>query len=229
MDGRPGSFREKVCETYAFLKSAHTPKSVADRQLPLVGYEGDLVPVGEYHAKYRDLIADLAAWRLVNTWAYPTQFQPTYESTDSWLRTQVLDVADRVMFLVRDRATDTIVGHVGFAQALDENKSVKLDNCMRGVKTGYPGIMSCALRALISWAEHCLGAEVIRVPVFRDNIHMLAFLERIGFQHAELLPLRRHEEPGRVCYRPVAHSDTAPPDKYHQGMIYRTSSARRAA
>jgi perosamine synthetase len=229
MDGRPKAFREKVCQTYAFLKSAHTVQSVADRRLPLAGHEGDLVPLCEYHAKDRGLIADLAAWRRINNWAYPTQFQATYESTASWLRTQVLDVEDRIMFLVSDRPTGTVVGHIGFAQAQEEEKSVKLDNCMRGLKSGYPGIMSSAMRSLISWAERCLGAEEIRVPVFQDNVHMLAFLNRRGFQKAKVLALRRHVEPGRVCYRPIADDDPAPPDKYHQWMIYKMGGARPAA
>jgi RimJ/RimL family protein N-acetyltransferase len=229
MDNRPQGFREKVCETYAFLKSAHTAESVAVRRLPLTGYEADLVPVGEYHAKDQCLIADLAAWRLINNWAYPTQFQPTFNSTASWLRTQVLDVEDRIMFLVCDRPTGTVVGHIGFGQALDEGKSVKLDNCMRGIKTGYPGIMSSAMRTLMLWAEDCLGAQEIRVPVFQDNAHMLTFLERFGFHRAELLGLRRHDESGRVCYLPIADDDPAPPDKFHQRMICRLRQARPAA
>jgi RimJ/RimL family protein N-acetyltransferase len=229
MNGQPKNFREIVCETYAFLKSARTAQSLADRRLALVGYEGDLVPVCEYHAGDRDLIADLAAWRQVNNWAYPTQFQPTFESTASWLRTQVLDAEDRIMFLVCERPTRTVVGHVGFAQASNENRSIKLDNCMRGVKAGCRGIMSGALRTLISWPDYCLGAELIHVPVFGDNVHMLAFLRRLGFQEAELIALRRQEESGRICYRPLAVHDVAPPDKYHQRMIYRPGGVQSAA
>jgi RimJ/RimL family protein N-acetyltransferase len=229
MDGRAKSFREIVCETYAFLKAADTASGVADRRMPLVGYPGELIPVCDYHLKDDRLITDLAAWRLINNWAYPTQFQPTYESTACWLRSLVLNVEDRMMFLVCDRPTGTVVGHLGFAQALDQERSLKLDNCMRGVKTGYQGIMSSAMRTLMSWAQHCLGADEIRVPVFRDNVHMLAFLDRLGFQQAELVALRRHEDKGRVCYRPVANDDPAPPDKYHQRMIYRMDRSRRAA
>jgi RimJ/RimL family protein N-acetyltransferase len=229
MVDRLKGFREKVCETYAFLKSAQTAESVAVRRLPLARYEGDLVPVSEYHANDRQLIADLTTWRSINNWAYPTQFQPTFDSTASWLRGQVLDAADRIMFLVCDRPTGTVLGHIGFAEAVDEGKSVKLDNCMRGVRTGYPGIMSSAMRALMLWAEDCLGAREIRVPVFHDNSHMLTFLERFGFYRAELVGLRRQEEAGRVCYRPIADDDRAPPDKYHQRMIYRVIRAQRAA
>jgi len=228
MDGRSKAFRKNVCETFAFLKAAHTAQEAADRRLPLAGYEADLVPVCEYHANDRSLIAKLAAWRLVNNWAYPTQFQPTYESTASWLRNQVLNVEDRIMFLVCDRPPAVVVGHIGFAQARDDEQSLKIDNCMRGVKGGYPGIMSSGARALISWAKDSLQARLIVVPVFQDNMHMIQFLARLGFQKGPVTPLRGHEEPGRLCYRPLATGDLGPPDKCHQHMVY-TTHGRSAA
>jgi hypothetical protein len=45
-------------------------------------------------------IAALARWRAANEFAYPTRF----EGTATWLRDRVLNVPDRIMFLVHDPA-----------------------------------------------------------------------------------------------------------------------------
>ena len=237
MDQAIATYKEAVRSTFSYLKQAVHPDQLRERRIPLApgagcpaapnadtglrafGAANALVPVGELHAGDSDLIATLARWREQNTFWYPTQFRVTLEGTAAWLRSQVLDVEDRILFLVMD-GQETPVGHLGLAQAVNDRRDLKVDNVMRGERGCRPGIMSRALRTMLDWAEQTLGPRLIYLPVFRDNEHAIRFYRRLGFRDERLVPLRRHQEADRVCYRPLAEDDRAAPDRYHLRMTY---------
>src|SRR5262249_15594794 len=137
---------------------------------------------------------------------YPSQFVATPASTTAWLRDRVLAVPDRMLFLVVNRF-GRAVGHMGFAGAVNEDRSLEMDNIVRGVKSGDPGIMGCAVRTVMNWAEEKLGPREIYLRVFEDNAHAIAFYERLGFVRDRLLPLTRHADGPNVSYRPTAEGE----------------------
>jgi RimJ/RimL family protein N-acetyltransferase len=128
-------------------------------------------------------------------------------------------VEDRIMFLVAD-GDGTLVGHLGLAHAVNDHRDLKVDNVMRGPHDCRPGIMSAALRTMLEWAGRTLGPQRFYLPVFSDNEHAIRFYRRLGFQEGRLVPLRRHEEGDRVCYRPLAEGDREAPDRHHLLMSY---------
>jgi perosamine synthetase len=160
---------------------------------------GSLTPVCSVHVDDAELIEALAAWRERNMAAYPTQFPVSVNGTSEWLRERVLAVPDRVMFLVTEPG-GRLVGHAGFADALNEEHSVRVDNVMRGVDGGPPGMMSMALLSLLVWVRETVAPRIIWVKVFSDNERAIRFFRRLGFRDESLIALRRQLRGQRLEY-----------------------------
>jgi len=208
-----------VRKNFSFLKETTQLDDLFVKSIPLAYDAGFLVPICELHLTDKELIAKLAQWRTENAFAYPTQFPVTIAGTTAWLRSGLLDVEDRILFLVLDRYGSPI-GHLGFANALNDAGEMEIDNVVRGVKDGYPGIMSNAMEALLDWAEEIIGSRIIRLRVFSDNHHAIKFYRKLGFKDEHLLPLRRQEKGERIEYYPLAKDDFDAPDKYFLRMVY---------
>ena len=213
------NYKKAVRKNFSFMKQTSRFDDLLAKSIHLAESEGYLVPVCELHATDNKIIATLAQWRKENAFAYPTQFTVTNAGTASWLRSQVLDVEDRILFLVLDKHGNPI-GHMGFAHAINDEGEMEFDNIVRGVKNVLAGLMSHAAEALLNWAEETIGPHAIYLRVFRDNHHAIEFYHRLGFRDDVLLPLRRHVDGDKVNYQPLAENDKAPPDQYHLRMIY---------
>jgi len=206
-----------VTRTFAFLKQTARLDDLYARSLGLEANRGFLLPVCELHLSDEALIRDLAAWRAANQEAFPTRFPVTVDGTAAWLRTRLLDVPDRILFVVVD-AHGNRVGHVGLAGTAD-GSAIEIDNVVRGVTGLRPGIMSSALQALLEWTEEHLAPPAIALRVFRDNAHAIAFYRRLGFVDDAVLPLRRRESGATVAYEPAGATDD--PDAFFLRMVYR--------
>ena len=179
------------------------------RSIPLPS-GGALLPVCELHADDERLISDLARWRAAAQFAFPTRFPVSTVGTRRWLRAGLLDVADRVLFLVCDRHGHA-VGHLGFAAAAAEDGSMEIDNVVRGERAVAPGLMGEALDALIAWAEELFAPERILLHVFDDNSHAIGFYRRHGFHDAGRVPLVRTVDGDREVLHPVRRRRRATP------------------
>jgi perosamine synthetase len=207
-------FRVAVRDELAFMKAATTLEELVARSIPLAAGAGMLVPICELHAEDERLIATLARWREENAFAFPTQFQVTHSGTATWLRREVLDVPDRILFLVQDRFGHT-AGHLGFASAFSGDRSLEVDNVVRGEKAVQPGLMGAALQGLVAWAEDCFRPARIHLRVFADNDHAIGFYRRAGFCDGVRTPLRREVDGDAVRYVP---SRGGPADRWFLGM-----------
>jgi perosamine synthetase len=194
--------REAVTAELAFMKSAATLEELVARSVPLAGGAGMLVPVCELHAADERLIDTLGRWRERSAFAFPTRFPVTREGTARWLRSGVLDVPDRILFLVQDRFGHT-VGHLGFAGAGGDERALEVDNVVRGEPDVQPGLMGAALTGLLEWAQDCFRPDRIHLRVFADNDHAIAFYGRHGFHETARTPLRREEDGDVVRYVPA--------------------------
>lgn len=209
----------QVLDTFADIKSVVEPFSI---DLPFG--KGTLVPVTRLHEGDADLLATCARWRAENAFAFPTQFTVTLEGTARWLRLGLLDVPDRLLFLVR--APDgTLIGHLGFANCAEVPGVMEIDNVVRGVKTGAPGIMSASMQALTDWAQNAFAPRQIFLRVFSHNAHAIAFYERCGYLLDRQLPLQRTEESGRVTFTALPDGDARDPDAFFSRMILRPVAA----
>ena len=207
-------FRAAVRHELAFMKAAATLEELVARSVPLAAGAGMLVPVCELHAGDERLIGALARWREENAFAFPTQFPVTQAGTATWLRHGLLDVPDRILFLVQDRFGHT-VGHLGFASASSTDRSLEVDNVVRGEQGAQPGLMGAALEGLLAWAQDCFRPARIHLRVFADNAHAIGFYRRLGFRDGARTPLRRELDGETVRYVPAAG---APADRWFLGM-----------
>jgi perosamine synthetase len=211
-------FERAIRREFAFLKGTD---SVADLHArALVFDHGLLLPVCELHADDEQLIGALSRWRREHADAFPTQFEVTDVGTARWLRRQLLDVEDRILFLVCDRHGHP-VGHLGFANALGGDREIELDNVVRG-EPGQRGLMSQSVSVLLGWAAEMFGPREVRLRVFDDNRHAVRFYERLGFVARGTTALHRSQEPsgairfstaepGETCDRRwlvMVHTDT---------------------
>lgn len=203
MDPRSNAvYRKAIEELFAFLKTTSAPDDLWSKCIPLEGGAGYLLPVCELHTHDEPLLRELTRWRDENAFAYPTQFKPTLESTRNWLRQRLLDVPDRILFLVTDR-TGRPLGHLGYASCLNDTGTMEIDNVVRGVKEAGPGLFAAAMTAALEWARTMFGPEEIDLRVFEDNDHAVTFYRKLGFRNDTLIPLRREEKPGMISYVPA--------------------------
>jgi perosamine synthetase len=212
-------YQQAVRTNFAFLKQTAQLDDLWAKCIPLKDGTGYLLPVCELHAAEDDLIAMFAKWRAENTEAFPSQFPVTLEGTAAWLRSRLLDVEDRLLFLVMD-PHGTAVGHLGYANCLNDLGEMEIDNVVRGVKESRAGIMGLAMEAVLDWAEEVIGPRRISLRVFRDNERAIGFYRKLGFQDGELIPLRKHLENESVFFRPVEPGDPGRPDQYFLRMVY---------
>ena len=212
-------YQKAVRNNFSFLKQTTSLDDLWAKSIPLKDGAGYLLPVCELHAADEGLIAAFAAWRAGNTEAFPSQFKVTAEGTAAWLRSRLLEVEDRLLFLVTD-PFGKAVGHLGYANSLNERGEMEIDNVVRGVPGARPGIMTIAMQAALDWAEEMIGPRRIILRVFSDNPRAIAFYRNLGFQDGELLPLRKIEEGDSILFRPVAAEDKNPPDRHFMKMVY---------
>ncbi len=216
--------RSAVCycsaaaRSFEFFKRTSLVDDLYAKSLRLPGGAGYLLPTCDLHVDDEALSAELTAWRNADVAAYPSQFTATPASTKAWLRDRVLAAPDRMLFLVANRF-GRIVGHLGFANAINEECTLEMDNIVRGVKTGDAGIMTHAMVALLDWAEEKLGPREIYLRVFETNSHAIAFYEKLGFVRDRLLPLTKHIDGANVNYKPTVAGETA--DTHFLRMTYR--------
>jgi perosamine synthetase len=213
------AYQATVRRHFSFLKETARLDDLLTRSIALPGGIGYLAPVCALHSEDERLLETLARWRNENVFAYPSQFQATVESTRSWLRDRVLAAPDRMLFLVLQKH-GRLIGHMGLANALDDQARLEMDNIVRGVKGRDPGLMAAAMDALLDWTQEMLAPEQIYLRVLDDNAHAIAFYEKLGFALDRLLPLRRHEQEDGVFYRTPAESDRDFPDRHFLRMVY---------
>lgn len=212
-------FKANVTRQFDFLKAATSFIELTTRAIPLPQSGGSLLPLAQLHTADDALISLLAEWRAAHQQAFPTRFPVTEEGTRSWLTKRLLEVPDRLLFLVVNRFGEKI-GHLGLANAHSEDFSVEIDNVVRGKPDLSPGIMSEALCVLVDWSHKNLWPEKIVLRVFQDNEHALRFYTRNGFKAEAQIPLRRKTNGSTESYSELAPGDAAPADAFFCRMAH---------
>lgn len=137
----------------------------------------------------------LTEWRNRFVTAFLTEFQANEERTARWLTEVVARDDSRILFMVDDVNGQTI-GYMGVAFIDWDNRSAEADAIVRGLKAP-PGLMSRAMRTMLSWAQGQLGLTKLGVRVRSDN-RALEFYRKFGFEEVRRNPLRRTVEPDGI-------------------------------
>jgi perosamine synthetase len=202
----PREYTENVRGAFARLKRATEAGDLEEMEL---AGGGVLRPVAELHAGDGATIAAFARWREEAAFAFPDRFEITTEGTARWLRTGLLDAEDRMLWIVLGR-DGRAIGHLGYANALNDRRELEIDNVIRGERGADPGVMGAAMRAMTAWARRTLAPETISLKVLADNLHARSFYRRLGWEEQRRIPLRRSVEPGGVYFDEA--DDGAAPD-----------------
>lgn len=159
---------------------------------------GWLEPIAWADAQRPESTALLAKWREKANPFFPSQFPVTLEGTHRWLVKGLLETADRILFWVKT-ADGRPVGHVGLFRFDFENRSVEVDNIVRGEDGVLPGVMQTAIAAMIDWAFDALGVETTTLRVMSDNERAVKLYRRLGYEEIARIPLKR-EQDGAVVH-----------------------------
>lgn len=124
----------------------------------------------------------LARWRRDNSFAFPSQFRVTVPGTKKWLKNQVIDNPERILFYIYSVTNKRVpIGHLGLASFDFRRNSCEIDNVVRGEKLYHKGLMAMGVRALIKWAQTYLNPKNIYLRVMKDNEHAIKFYRQLGF------------------------------------------------
>ena len=153
------------------------------------GYQASLRPVATQLDYLNELdVASLTSWRNRHVSSFLTEFNATDVQTRRWLTQQVGPDDSRILFMLDDAERKTI-GYMGLAFIDWAAGTAEADAVVRGIDAPR-GLMSQALRTLLSWAQGQLAFNRIGVRVRSDN-PALGFYEKLGFKETHRVSLRR--------------------------------------
>jgi RimJ/RimL family protein N-acetyltransferase len=185
-------FREQVTRFFTAMKDAE--RGDVSWHIPI--YRGSepvarLRPVGR---DFCDVEVDLiACWRNQNREAFLTSSVSTRDSARSWLELQIINRADRILFLA-ETPDGAPFGHIGLTNFNFQIGSCELDNWIRGRGLGIRGGMTLAIRRLMDWVFFDLGAQIQRARVFSNNSNVLQIHHGNGLREEKRVPLVCIEE-----------------------------------
>ncbi|GAG84667.1 unnamed protein product, partial [marine sediment metagenome] len=155
--------------------------------------------LGKDEEKYVKL---LSKWRATNWQAYPTVFKVTEEGTRRWIKDQLINREDRILFMIINLDNQPI-GHLGLSNFDFKKQEAEIDNVVRGVSDVLPGVMAFALNVLIHWSFTTLRLRRLFLRVFSDNERAVKFYERCGFRGVKNIPLHKVSDSEVTKYKEI--------------------------
>jgi RimJ/RimL family protein N-acetyltransferase len=226
MSAAVAAYQARIRTRFATLKSATRYDDLLASSIRLKDNNGYLLCVSELHCEDDEVIRLFAKWR-EEALTFHNKFKVTFESTKRWTRKLLLDVPDRILFLVTDPFGHPI-GHMGFANALNNEGWMEFDNVVRGVQNARPGIMSLATQAILEWAQLTFEPNGFYLRTLDNNLHAIQFYERMGFRRVSQQGLRRIQTEDGFNHVPIPEGDTNPPDRYFVRMNYEPKFINKA-
>lgn len=171
---------------------------------------GRLSPVTLAHCLDTELVRTVTRWRDENRNSFYSQRSPTFGSTASWMRSQLVERNDRLMFLIED-ADGHCIGHCGLTNLDKGTFAAELDGILQGVRTKPRNLVYLAEKTLIGWCFHTLGLQQLTVQILGFNRSSIQLFSRLGFQLSGKIGLRKVEDDGFITYvpDPAANDETA--------------------
>jgi len=216
------TFKQRVLTKFKIIKSENFSSNTSSK-ISIYNNEGEivafLIAIDKSILTSSQLIKLLAIWREKNAFAFPSQFEVTYQGTKTWLDKQLLQNPTRILFLIESLDKKIkFIGHIGLYSFNFKKHSCEIDNVIRGEKSGLKGIMTFALNALIKWTVLELRPAKIYLRVFSDNNRAIELYRRCGFMKYELIPLEKHEKNNMIIWKENKKIKKA--SKYFLKMIY---------
>ena len=154
-----------------------------------------LVPNNEHEILLRvvdeslDTITVLTKWRNQYWDAFPEKFTATIDGTKKWLKEQVLENHDRILFMIFLNGEK--IGHIGTYRYNVEQNSAEIDNVVRAIRDKVKGLMEQVTNFLLDWMFTELKLSKVTLKVFSDNFKAINLYERCGMLTVGMIPLER--------------------------------------
>lgn len=206
------SHRDKVLEIIKRLKSGAASGTSGVPPQGMVR----LQPVTWADADDPTLVRSLAEWRKKANPFFPAQFPVTDEGTHRWLIKSTLEAPERLLFWAIS-ATGEKVGHLGLFRFDFDDRSVELDNVVRGVDV-LPGLMQSAVESLMNWTFETLAMQAMYLRVLYDNERALRLYKRCGFYETMRMPLLREQEGDVIRWVEATGDNRQPVSRYFVTM-----------
>jgi len=132
----------------------------------------------------------LTNWRNQFWDAFPVKFHATRALTKKWLREQVYDKSDRILFLII--LNDIKIGHIGSYRYNSIDNSAQIDNVLRSIRGSVPGLMEKVTTFMINWMFNELHLSKVSLKVFSDNFKAINLYERCGMVTVGMIPLKQN-------------------------------------
>ena len=149
------------------------------------------------------LISKLSKWRKNNAKWFDS-FNVTDEGTLRWLKKNVIDQSDRLLFLVRN-VEKIDIGHMGLYRG-------EADNFIRGESSISKGIMTLSLHEMLYWSFNRLKINKLYLRVFSDNYNAIKFYENCGFKSVGNIKLKKVINGDSIRY--VSLQSNEKPDRF---------------
>jgi RimJ/RimL family protein N-acetyltransferase len=157
-----------------------------------------------------ELIKLLTKWRNANSKWYPTVFEATEKGTKKWLKDQVINADDRILFMV-ETLDGISFGHMGLYRG-------EADNFIRGRQDILAGGMTYALHAMLKWVFDDLNIDELFLRVFLDNKKAISFYKRCGFKEMYKIPLKKTKEKNEIKWEEITGNNTDKAERYFSVM-----------
>ncbi len=210
-------FKSQVLKKISKIKS-HTPPLKIPIYDDTKNMIGALRAITDKSLKNKKDISNLMEWRDKNQKWFPTQVKITYEGTKKWMKEQLLDKEDRILFMIED-TNNTPFGHMGFYRFDYDNFSCAVDNIIRGRDNILPGGMTYALQTLTSWAFSYLKLKKLFLNVFENNERAIKLYQRCGFKDYTKIPLHKHTQNGVTMWEELESNSKKRIDRYYRRMV----------
>jgi len=159
----------------------------------------------------------LTEWRNKYWDAFPAKFKATESGTRKWLREQVIDNQDRILFMIILEGVK--IGHIGTYRYNAGDNSAEIDNVVRAIRDSHPGLMEKVTRSMIKWMFVDVGLSKVRLKVFSDNYKAINLYERCGMLTVGNIPLKRvHTQDGWKWEETQLNTESEYADRYFSIM-----------
>lgn len=203
-----------------FLKKIREIKQKQDSDFARISFNKKQV-VLRVVDKSEDTIQLLTQWRNEFWDAFPVKFISTIPGTRKWLKEQVYDKEDRILFLII--LDGKKIGHIGTYRYDKKENSAEIDNVVRALRQNHPGLMEKVTKFLIHWMLDDLQLSKVKLKVFSDNHKAINLYERCGMLTVGIIPLKRKFTNNGWEWKEIMLKDEEYADRYFSIMEIKKS------
>lgn len=223
-------FKDHVLKVFTRLKK-ETDSDEKNLMIPVLDNSGkrvaDLRTVTEsvLEPSNAKLVEMLAQWRDENNRWFPAQFKVTIDGTRRWIKDQLIDREDRILFWIQ--TSDHVrFGHVGLNRFDFEARHCQMDNLLRGVAGILPEGMVLAYATLRDWSFSTLRVNGLYAVLYDDNMTSKLVNWACGFREKEKVPLKKVPDGDTVSWEEMADTDTQKPQRYNCLMYMKNPASQ---